>query len=224
MEQQESGFLSGPEVWSGASLRGSEQWVSHLNSAEIDEIDAAVKHVKTMDVELTSLTRDDFPMPLMTRRFEAVRNELEGGRGFALLRGLPIERYSQEDSRILFWGLSVHLGEPQEQDRAGNRLHSVTNTGLRVEKNNSVRSYTVRTLSFICVSLLGAAPAFAQVHVEVMAPPPPRVVVSARPPPRGGGAPLSRCGVQPGVQVVQDSDEEVFFSGGWYWRPAVDGS
>ncbi|GAB2908760.1 TauD/TfdA family dioxygenase [Paralcaligenes ginsengisoli] len=141
MEQQKSGFLSGPEVWSGASLRGSEQWISHLSPAEIDEIDAAVKHVKTMGVELTSLTRDDFPMPLMARRLDAVRNDLEGGRGFALLRGLPVEHYSLEDSRILFWGLSVHLGEPQEQDRAGNRLHSVTNTGLRVEKNNSVRSY-----------------------------------------------------------------------------------
>jgi hypothetical protein len=141
MEQQESGFLTGPEVWSGASLGGSESWVSHLSDAEIDEIDAAVKHAKAKDVALTSLTRDDFPMPLTARRLDTVRNELEGGRGFALLRGLPIGRYSLEDSRILFWGLAVHLGDPQEQDGAGNRLHSVTNTGLRVEKNNSVRSY-----------------------------------------------------------------------------------
>lgn len=133
--------LSTPDVWSGASLRGRDDWVTHLSQDEIDDLDAGVRHAKGLGRELFSLTREDFPMPAMARRFEAVRRELEGGRGFALLRGLPIERYDLEDSRILFWALSLHLGEPQEQDGAGNRMHSVTNTGLRVEKNNSVRSY-----------------------------------------------------------------------------------
>jgi hypothetical protein len=134
-------FISGPEVWSGASLRDDDTWIKPLVQAEIDEIDAAMKHAKTRDVELTTLTRDDFPMPLMARRFESVRKELEGGRGFTLLRGFPIERYSLDESRLIFWGLANHLGEPQEQDGAGNRLHSVTNSGLRVELTNSVRSY-----------------------------------------------------------------------------------
>jgi hypothetical protein len=88
----------------------------------------------------------------------------------------------------------------------------------------------VRTLSFICVTLLGSVPAFAQVRVEVMAPPPPRVVVApprvvvAPPPEIRFAAPPPMVVVQPGVQVVRDSDEEIFFSGGWYWRPAPDGS
>src|SRR6201999_3716379 len=87
----------------------------------------------------------------MAHRFDIVRGELEGGRGFALLRGLPIDRYSPEDARLLFWGLSQHLGEPQEQDGAGNRMHSVTNTGMRVEKTNNVRSFqTDDELTFHC--------------------------------------------------------------------------
>jgi len=89
---------------------------------------------------------------------------------------------------------------------------------------------TVRTLSFICASVLGAAPAFAQVHVEVVAPPPPRVVVAAPPPvvvaPPPAihfSAPPPLVTVQPGVQVVRDYDDEVFFSGGWYWRSSPEG-
>ena len=90
----------------------------------------------------------------------------------------------------------------------------------------------MRTLPMLCVTLLGAAPAFAQVHVEVVAPPPPRVVVAAPPPPRvfvpappavRFEAPPPLVVVEPGVQVVRDCDEEVFFSGGWYWHPAPSG-
>ena len=57
------------------------------------------------------------------------------------------------------------------------------------------------------IALFAASPALAQVRVEVAIPvtsitfqaPPPLVVV------------------RPGVQVVEDSDDEVFFSNGFYW-------
>jgi hypothetical protein len=92
-------------------------------------------------------------------------------------------------------------------------------------------------VTFICASLLGAAPAFAQVHVEVIAPPPPHVVVTpprpvvvAPPPPVVVAPPTIRFAapppmveVQPGVQVVRDNDEEIFFHGGFYWHCGPSG-
>src|SRR4051812_9403194 len=63
---------------------------------------------------------------------------------------------------------------------------------------------SAKTGIFVVCSLI-ASPAFAQFRIEVTAPaihfeaPPPLVVV------------------QPGVQVVEDYDEEVFFTDGWYW-------
>ena len=59
-------------------------------------------------------------------------------------------------------------------------------------------------LPMICVTLLGTAPAFAQVHVEVVAPPPPRVVVTAPPPPRVdvAGAADGRFEAPPPLTVV----------------------
>jgi hypothetical protein len=79
--------------------------------------------------------------------------------------------------------------------------------------------------------MLLTSSAFAQVRVEVVAPPPPRVYVSAPPPPAVVvGAPTVRfeappplVEVQPGVQVVEDCDDEVFFSAGWYWHPGPNG-
>ncbi len=141
MQIENSGFVSGPEVWSGPSLSGTTDWVKQLDQGEIDEMAQAVAKIKASGGPLTGFDSADFPMPRMKRRWDAVRSELEGGRGFTLLRGLPIANYSDDDAKILFWGLSVNLGEPQEQDAAGNRLHSVTNTGLKVANDNSVRSY-----------------------------------------------------------------------------------
>jgi hypothetical protein len=141
MAYEANQLITTPEVWSGASLHGSDEWLTQLSIDEINDIDAGLAHAKSLKQDLFSLTRDDFPMPLMARRMQAVQRVLEGGRGFTLLRGFPIERYDVDDARRLFWELSVHLGGPQEQDGAGNRMHSVTNTGLRVEKTNSVRSY-----------------------------------------------------------------------------------
>lgn len=133
--------LAGPEAWTGAELTGRTDWIDHLDADEINEIDATLRAIQGTRKPLTELGRDDIPMPRMARRFTALRTQLEGGRGFALLRGLPISRYSAEEAKIIFWALAVHLGEPLAQDRAGGRIHSVTNTGQRVETSNDVRSY-----------------------------------------------------------------------------------
>lgn len=89
----------------------------------------------------------------------------------------------------------------------------------------------MRILPMICVTLFGAAPAFAQVHVEIVAPPPPRVVVAAPPRVVVAPPPVVRFAeppplvvVEPGVQVVRDCDDEIFFSDGWYWHAGPDGS
>lgn len=88
----------------------------------------------------------------------------------------------------------------------------------------------MRTLPVIIATLFGAAPAFAQVRVEVVGPPPPRVVIApprvvvAPPPMVRFEAPPPLTVVGPGVQVVRDYDEEVFFSGGWYWHAGPDGT
>jgi hypothetical protein len=93
-----------------------------------------------------------------------------------------------------------------------------------------MRRSTVRTLLVFCATLLTTVPAFAQVRVEVVGPPPPRVVVApprvvvAPPPVVRFEAPPPLTVVSPGVQVVRDSDEEVFFTGGYYWHAGPDGT
>jgi hypothetical protein len=64
----------------------------------------------------------------------------------------------------------------------------------------------MKALWLLVVALGVAAPAFAQVRVEVQLP---SIVFTAPP---------SLVVVQPGVQVVADYDEEVFFVNDYYWH------
>lgn len=60
---------------------------------------------------------------------------------------------------------------------------------------------------FAAAAVLAASPVLAQVRVEVNVPVP--TITFHAPPPM--------VVVQPGVQVVEDSDDEVFFVDGFYW-------
>jgi hypothetical protein len=65
------------------------------------------------------------------------------GRGFALLRGLPIERWSRQQAAIAFVGLGVHCGRLRAQNAQGHLLGHVKDQGLS-SKDPNVRIYQTR--------------------------------------------------------------------------------
>src|SRR5206468_3887434 len=61
-----------------------------------------------------------------------VRHELEEGRGFVIVAGLPVEGRSEQESQALYWLLGQALGEPMEQNVQGTLLYDVRDTGQDV--------------------------------------------------------------------------------------------
>ena len=134
-------MIDGPSVWRGAELRQRGDWLGHLGPADVAEIEAAVQSVRSRGVPLFEITAEDFPLPSLGQRMAAIARVLEGGRGFAILRGLPIACYDIDVARQIVWGLATHLGTPEPQDGKGSLMHSVTDTGKEVEVNESNRGY-----------------------------------------------------------------------------------
>ena len=133
--------LTGDSVWTGAQLRQSGGWLDHLRPADLAEIDHALAHVKAHGTPLFEIRSHDFPLSSLGERLVASREVLENGRGFMVLRGLPIAQYGFEDARRILWGIASHLGWPEPQDGKGSLMHSVTDTGKEVEGNDSNRGY-----------------------------------------------------------------------------------
>jgi hypothetical protein len=76
----------------------------------------------------------------LARQMQSLREELLDGRGFFLMRGLPIERYSPLEAAATFMGLGAHLGNARSQNAAGHVLGHVYDVGLSSTDAN-VRIY-----------------------------------------------------------------------------------
>jgi hypothetical protein len=113
---------TGPAVWRGTDLSASPAWALHLSPARLDELDAALRTVRARGTPLLKVTADHFPLPTLAGELRSAADELENGRGFVLVRGIPVDRYSQEAAAVLLWGVGQHLGIPVSQDATGHML------------------------------------------------------------------------------------------------------
>jgi hypothetical protein len=117
--------IGGPAAWHGRDLARSTDWVRPLAPAWAAELDAALRAVERRGLRWPNFDRDDFPLPTFAGELASVRDELERGRGIVLLRGLPVDRYSLDELRQLYWGIGVHLGTPRWQNATGELIGEV---------------------------------------------------------------------------------------------------
>jgi len=64
-------------------------------------------------------------------------DELENGRGFVVLRGLPVAHYSQQFAATVFCGIGAHLGSARSQNAAGHILGHVRDLGASSKDPNT---------------------------------------------------------------------------------------
>ena len=128
-------------AWVAADHRASTSWLYHLTPADLAEIDHAVRHVNAAGLVPPNFTRTDFAVPEFGHKLASLARDLEHGRGFFLLRGLPVDRYSLDTIKTIYWGIGVHLGVPVFQNTRGELMTHVADRGDDYDDVN-VRLYT----------------------------------------------------------------------------------
>jgi hypothetical protein len=117
--------IAGPMVWTGQDLARDTDWIRPLTSAAVDEIDAALRAVQARGLHWSEVRKPDFPLPGVSAELAQVNQDLEQGRGVVLLRGLPVDRYSEDELRTIWWGLGCHLGTAVHQNAHGELIGEV---------------------------------------------------------------------------------------------------
>jgi hypothetical protein len=112
-----------------------------LADAEVDELSGALEKAKAKGLAIPALRAADFPLPRLQPKIEVIKREMAYGRGFVLLRGLPIQRLSKADAALMYWGLGAHLGPAFAQNAQGDVLGHVRDIGVDWTTNMKARGY-----------------------------------------------------------------------------------
>lgn len=123
--------VSGARVWLGPEIaRQQHDWTSVLDEADLLELDAALAQAQTRGLGILELTPNNFPLPRLAHKLHGLRQGLQQGRGFALMRGLPVAQYTLEQIALIYFGIGAHIGEAVSQNAKGHALGHVCNLGF----------------------------------------------------------------------------------------------
>ncbi len=138
----------GPAAWIGERIADDPAWVVHCPERITSDLLRAVELVEghidepggSVDAAADSLgpTRDW--SPTLADLADGIRSDLFGGRGFALLRGLPVDDLTATGRRIVCWLVSAAVGTPIHQNAARDKIVRVADDGKDFAEIG-VRSY-----------------------------------------------------------------------------------
>lgn len=121
--------VTGASAWTRADIEADDRWCHHLTAAEVADLDTAMRGLRNRERPLIEITRDDFPLPVLASRLADIEADVRTGRGFFLLRGLPVARYGADDMFLMKWGIGTHLGRAISQNTYGDMLGHVFDHG-----------------------------------------------------------------------------------------------
>jgi hypothetical protein len=132
--------ITGPKAWRGDRLTNDPSWIVTFTDADIAEMERALAAAKSAGRAMAEIGREQFPLPTLAPKLTRILDEIRNGRGFVVVRGLPVHRYSDEDVGLILWGLGRYLGTPLHQNPQGDLLGHVYDHG-RTYGNIDVRGY-----------------------------------------------------------------------------------
>ncbi|KAG6839151.1 hypothetical protein C0991_005406 [Blastosporella zonata] len=102
--------VDSPLVWQGSDWKDEKEWVYELNPEQLKEIDDALKHFRGLEKPLGHISSSTFPLPTLGPILADLARELHTGRGFFVLRTIPVSSYTREENVIIYAGVSSYVG------------------------------------------------------------------------------------------------------------------
>jgi len=116
-------------------------WIEQISTDQIGEVEAAVQELERSGIE--RITAERGSLPTLAPRLRSFLNEVLNGRGFVLIRGLPIERWTRRQAAIAFLIIGAQLGNLRMQNAEGHLLGHVRDLGRSSDDPNT-RIYQTR--------------------------------------------------------------------------------
>ena len=130
--------ITGPSAWTATDYINDDSYIHHLTDQDLANIKAGVAQLKMHGKTFPHFSQQDFPLQHLGAKLAQLADDLENGRGFFLLRGLPLDQFTQEQQHTIYYAIGLHLGIPVAQNPRGDILGAVENVGDPNDKQTRV--------------------------------------------------------------------------------------
>src|SRR3974377_2027342 len=96
-----------PGAWKVADFKSPGDYTIEFDAKHLRDIERAVRRIKAAGLGLDDLQREHFEVPSLRPVIDEIRHQIEDGRGFVVLRRLPVEDYSKDEIGMIFWGIGT---------------------------------------------------------------------------------------------------------------------
>ncbi len=160
--------LAGPIAWDGDSL-AKDDGLIRLDTESRRELDRIVDVLRHNPLPTTMLIPDEFEMPACRAMMARAKQVLEEGVGFVIIDRLPLDAYSVDEARAVYWLLAQLVSRPVAQSWDGKVIYDVRDfgkppgNGVRPDVTNAEQNFHTDNSYNLCppdhVALLCLRPA-----------------------------------------------------------------
>lgn len=128
MKQPTQGFR--PRAWTAEDVRIDQSWTQHLSQEEVHGFKRALEHAKKLNKHFLEMEQADFPLADAARAaLDRAIATTQGRWGMCLLKGFPVDDWSEDDTRLAYWGMGLYMGVGRTQNRDSQIMNDVREAG-----------------------------------------------------------------------------------------------
>jgi len=130
MSSQQATGASRPQAWTAEDARRDDSWTLRLSPHHVASLGRALSHAKSLGKPLLAWEQRDFPLAEDTQAILRQAIALTQGRwGMCLLKGFPVDEWTEEETRMAYWGMGLYMGVGRPQNRASDFITDVRDAG-----------------------------------------------------------------------------------------------
>ena len=134
-----------PSAWKGSDFSSADEYAFDLGPRHYDAFDKALSKIRQQGLTLDDIEKAYFEVPEIADDIATIFDQIQNGYGFVLVRGFPLDRYTEEELGLIYWGIGTHMGTGVSQSVMGDRLghvmdFSADNPNARAYRNKQTLS------------------------------------------------------------------------------------
>jgi len=139
--------------WLGGELdREAICW--DFTAAQLRAIDEVIDRLIGSGRKFHEIRARDFSHPALDHALADVLARIKNGPGLLIMRGFPVDKYTEDEMQTVYWGIGAHFGRGCSQSADGDYLGHVTNVEKASRGYTTSRELNLHTDSAEIVGLL----------------------------------------------------------------------